>query len=416
MTDDVREHSDRLAPDMVEWRRHLHQNPELGFEVHDTAAFVEAHLKRLDLDVRAGLARTGVVGILRSTNPEGPAVLLRADMDALPIQEVEGRPYGSKVPDRMHACGHDGHTAMLLGAAAMLSERKDQLRRDVVFCFQPAEEGGGGGRYMVEDGVLDLVETGAVYALHLWSPLEVGQVHMRPGPAMAAVDEFRARIIGRGGHGALPHLTADPIVAAARAVDALQAIVSRDVDPMQPAVVTVGSLHAGSAPNVIPDEARLEGTMRSFADDVRQLLRRRVPEVLEHCAAVAGCRLEYEPIEGYPALVNDGPAVEVARQVAASVFGADNVHEPPPMACAEDFAYFLEQRPGAFILVGAGNQARGITAQHHTPRFDIDEAALPRGAELLVRLALHPQGVRSSISTFRKSSGIAGSGGGFSLR
>jgi len=391
MADDaIKQRSNQLAPELVAWRRQLHQHPELGYDVHETAAFVESRLRELGLETRTGIAENGVVGLLRAESPEGPAVLLRADMDALPIQEVSGREYGSKVPDRMHACGHDGHMAMLLGAATLLSERRDSLKRDVVLCFQPAEEGGAGGQRMVEEGVLDLVETGAVYALHLWSLWEAGTVHVRPGPMMAAVDEFSARIVGRGGHAAQPHDNIDPIVAGAQAVNALQSIVSRNVDPMESAVVTVGAFNAGSATNIIPDQAELKGTMRSFTDEVRELLRRRVPEVLEGAARTAGCSLEFEMLCGYPAVVNDARAVEIVRREATAAVGEANVNEPAPMACAEDFSFFLNERPGAFIMVGAGNRKKGIDAPHHSPRFDIDESALPRGAELLARLALSP--------------------------
>jgi amidohydrolase len=391
MADDLKRRADELEPRLVAWRRHLHQNPELGFELPRTSAFVVAELERLDLEVHTGLADTGVAAVLRAPTPEGPAVLLRADMDALPIQEVEGREYGSKVPDRMHACGHDGHTSMLLGAATLLSADRDALKRDVVFCFQPAEEGGGGGQRMVEDGVLELVETGSVYGLHLWSLTEVGKVEVKPGPFMAAVDEFEARIVGRGGHGAMPQDNVDPIVAASQAVLGLQSIVSRNVDPMDSAVVTVGSFRGGSAPNIIPDDVRLLGTMRSFKEATRELLRRRVREVLEAAARGAGCELEFELVCGYPPVINDVRAAELARLAAEQVFGEDNVIEPSPLACAEDFSYYLQERPGVFVFVGAGNREKGITAPHHSANFDIDEAALPRGVELLARLALSPE-------------------------
>ena len=385
---DLRAEADRLAPEIVAWRRRLHQHPELGFEERETAAFVARTLRGLGLEVREGLAGTGVVGLLRAGAGRERAVLLRADMDALPIQEVAGREYGSRVPGRMHACGHDGHVAMLLGAATLVRARAAELARDVVFCFQPAEEGQGGAERMIAEGVLEIVPTAMAFGLHLWSGYDAGTAALRSGPAMAAQDEFEARVVGRGGHGALPHATADPIVAAAQAVVALQSVISRNVDPLEAAVLTVGALHAGSAPNVVPDEAHLAGTLRSFRDDVRQMLRRRLREVLEGTAAAAGCRAEVLLKPGFPALVNDAEAVRLAERRAVEVFGADNVLEQRPMAAAEDFAYFLERVPGAFVFVGARNRERGIDAQHHSPRFDLDETALPRGAELLARLAL----------------------------
>jgi amidohydrolase len=386
--DALRSSADALAAELVDWRRRLHRRPELGFEEHWTAEFVEKKLRELDLEVRTGVARTGVVGVLRAGSGRGPGVLFRADLDALPIQEVEGREYGSEIAGCMHACGHDGHMAMLLGAAALLAPLRERLPRDVVFCFQPAEEGKGGAELMIREGVLDLVEVGSVFALHLWSRFEAGTVHVRPGPTMAAQDEFAARIVGRGGHGALPHTTRDPIVAAARGVLALQSIVSREVDPVEPAVVTVGRFEGGTAPNVIPDEVRLAGTLRSFDTEVRRLLRRRVEETLESTAAAAGCGLEFELGPGYPPVVNDAQAVDRVRRAAARVFGDGRVFEPELMATAEDFAYFLRERPGAFVFIGAGNRERGIDAPHHSPAFDFDESVLPRGAELLARLAL----------------------------
>jgi amidohydrolase len=277
---------------------------------------------------------------------------------------------------------------MLLGAASLLAARRELLRRDVVFCFQPAEEGGGGARRLIEEGVLETTGVGAAYALHLWSPAPVGTVLLRQGPIMAGSDEFTARVIGRAGHGALPHHAADPIVAVAQGIVALQVVVARNVDPVEAAVVTVGSVHAGSAPNAIPEEARLDGTMRCFRREVRDLLRERVREVLEGSARAHRCRVEFELRPGYPAVVNDPEAVAHARKIAREVVGDSAVLEHPPMAASEDFSCFLERVPGAFLFLGAGNEARGITAPHHSPDFDIDEAALPIGVELLVRLAI----------------------------
>jgi amidohydrolase len=372
----------------VAWRRALHKRPELGFAEHETAAFVAARLRELEIDVKTGVAKTGVVAVLRAKAPSRPPVLLRADMDALPIAETPGRAYGSEIDGKMHACGHDGHMAMLLGAASVLSAVRERIDRDVVFCFQPGEEGFGGAEAMIRDGVLSEHGVAEAYGLHLWSLFPVGTVQVRPGPTMAAQDEFVATMVGKAGHGAMPHDARDPVVAAAQAVVALQSVVARSIDPIQAAVVSVGSLHGGTAPNVIPETATMHGTLRSFDEGVREILRRRVREVLEGTAAAAGCRLDYTLSPGYPAVVNDAEAVSRVRRHAALVVGEANVVEPAPMAAAEDFAYFLRQVPGAFAFIGAGNVSRGITAPHHAPQFDIDESALPIGTELLARIAL----------------------------
>jgi amidohydrolase len=385
----LREHARRLSEEIVAWRRDLHRNPELGFEEERTARSIASRLTEIGVgEVETGVAKTGVVAVLRAESGAGPAVLLRADMDALPIQEVAGREYGSQVPGKMHACGHDGHMAMLLGAAALLVERREALQRDVVFCFQPAEEGLGGARRMIEEGVLDRYEVGSAYALHLWSQFPSGTLHLRWGPIMAAQDEFTARIVGSGGHGAQPHRGRDPIVASALGIQALQSVVSRFVDPVEPAVVHVGSVHGGSAPNVIPEATTLEGSLRSFGQEVRETLRERVEATLRGAAEAAGCRLEFELRPGFPPVVNDPRAVERVRRVAAEVLGDDGVVDAPPMTASEDFAYFLRRVPGAFCFLGAGDPSRGITEPHHSPGFDIDESVLPSGAEILARVAL----------------------------
>jgi amidohydrolase len=309
-------------------------------------------------------------------------------MDALPIQEVAGRDYGSRIDGLMHACGHDGHVAMLLGAATLLAERRDGLARDVLFCFQPAEESRGGAEAMLRDGVLDLAEIGSVYGLHLWSQEQTGTVLVRPGPAMAAADEFSADMVGQGGHGAMPQAARDPIVAAAQAVVALQSIVARGVDPGEPAVVTVGAINGGSATNIIPERVHLKGTLRSYSEEVRRFLQRRVEEVLRATAEGAGCNSEFELGAGFPVLVNDPAAVEIVQREAAALLEEGNVRDPGLMPASEDFAFFLRERPGAFVFLGAGNVGRGITSPHHSPGFDFDEAALPIGAALLAKLAL----------------------------
>ncbi len=388
MADELKRRVADLTGPLVAWRRALHKRPELGFAEHETAAFIAARLRELEMDVKTGVAKTGVVGVLRAKAPSRPPVLLRADMDALPISETPGRSYGSEIAGKMHACGHDGHMAMLLGAASVLSAVRERTDRDVVFCFQPGEEGFGGADAMIREGVLSENGVAEAYGLHLWSLFPVGTVQVRSVPTMAAQDEFVAAMVGKGGHGAMPHEACDPVVAAAQAVVALQSVVARSIDPIQPAVVSIGSLHAGTAPNVIPDTATMHGTLRSFDEGVREILRRRVREVLEGTAAAAGCRLDYTLSPGYPAVVNDPDAALRVRRHAALVVGETNVVEPAPMAAAEDFAYFLRQVQGAFAFIGAGNVARGITAPHHAPQFDIDESALPIGAELLVRIAL----------------------------
>ena len=388
MADELKRRVADLTGPLVAWRRALHRRPELGFAEHETAALVAKQLRELEMDVKTGVAKTGVVGVLRAKAPSRPPVLLRADMDALPISETLGRSYGSEIAGKMHACGHDGHMAMLLGAASVLSAVRERVDRDVVFCFQPGEEGLGGADAMIREGVLSEHGVAEAYGLHLWSLFPVGTVQVRSGPTMAAQDEFVATMVGKAGHGAMPHEARDPVVAAAQAVVALQSVVARSIDPIQAAVVSVGSLHGGTAPNVIPETATMHGTLRSFDEGVREILRRRVREVLEGTAAAAGCRLDYTLSPGYPAVVNDPEAVSRVRRHAALVVGEANVVEPAPMAAAEDFAYFLRHVPGAFAFIGAGNVDRGITAPHHAPQFDIDESALPIGAELLVRIAL----------------------------
>jgi amidohydrolase len=386
--DTLKQNAERLGPEIVTWRRHLHRHPELGFQEHRTAAFVAERLRALGLEVKTGVARTGVVARLAAGSASQSPILLRADMDALPIQEEPGPEYASTVPGAMHACGHDGHVAMLLGAASLLASRRDALPRDVTFVFQPAEEGQGGAREMIEQGVLAFSGAESAYALHLWTPFAAGTLHVRSGAMMAAQDEFVATVSGRGGHGAEPHRCRDPLVAAALGIVALQSVVSRAVDPLDPAVVTVGSFHAGSAPNVIPDEASMRGTLRSFRDEVRALLRERVREVLEGTSRAAGCSLRLEILPGYPAVVNDPEAVERFRRAGAVALGPDKVIDSPPLAVSEDFAYFLREVPGAIALLGAGRPGGVDAVPHHSPRFDFDESVLPLGAEILARLAL----------------------------
>ncbi len=363
-------------------RRDIHREPELGFDTEKTARKVLDALEGLPLEIATGVAQNGIVATLAGGG-EGPTVGLRADMDALPITEETGLPFSSQVEGKMHACGHDGHTSMLVGAAHVLCEMRENLNGAVKFLFQPAEEGGGGGRVMVEEGVAEGL--GSIFALHLWPGLPFGTVATKGGPIMAAADAFEMEVRGTGGHGAMPHLSADAIVVAAHVVTALQTVVSREVDPVEPAVLTVGEIGAGTAFNIIPETARLGGTVRTLNED----LRKRMPERIEAVArGVAGgmradAHLDYT--FSYPVTRNDADAANRALGVAGGLFGEEAVLElANPSMGAEDFAYFLEKVPGAFVWLGVGEDVSGL----HTPQFAFDEEILPRGSALLAALAL----------------------------
>ncbi|MCK0094321.1 M20 family metallopeptidase [Yoonia sp. F2084L] len=367
------------ADDMTAWRRHLHAHPELQFECHETAAFVVERLREFGVDeIHEGIATSGVIAIINGKSA-GPTIALRADMDALPMEEITGLDYASTVPGKMHACGHDGHTTMLLGAARYLAETRNFAGR-VALIFQPAEEGGGGAQVMVQEGVLDRFDIKEVYALHNAPGTPVGAFYTTPGPIMAAVDTFHIHIKGEGGHGAMPHETADPIVAAVGMVNAIQTIVSRNHFAHDDLVVSVTQIHTGSADNIIPEKAYVNGTVRTFAKDTQDMVKKRLAEVVAgHAAAYnVTATLTYE--EGYPATVNDPDkvtfAADVAREVSAKV---DAAHQRE--MGAEDFAYMLEQRPGAYLFVGNGD-----TAGLHHPAYDFDDAAASVGASFFARL------------------------------
>ncbi len=380
----VREAAAALRPRLVAWRRRFHAHPELSFEERETAAAVAEELAGLGLPV-ARPVPTGVVAEVRGA--AGPVVVLRADLDALPLQEENRVEYASRRPGVMHACGHDGHAAILLGAATVLAGLQGALPGTVRLVFQPAEEKPpGGARAMVEAGVLAGVR--AAVGFHLWSDLPVGTVGVREGPAMAAADEFRVEVAGRGGHGAQPHQAVDACLVAAQIILNLQTIVSRRVNPLRPAVVSVGRVTAGHAFNVIAPRASLEGTVRSLDEDTRALLHRELARVVEHTCALAGAEGRVEVFGGYPPVVNDGAVTEAVRRAAVQAVGRESVLEPEPLMGGEDFAYFAREVPSCYFLLGARNEARGIVHPHHHPRFDLDEDALPVGVEVLVRAAL----------------------------
>jgi amidohydrolase len=373
-------------PEITAWRRDLHAHPELLFDVHRTAASVADKLKTFGCDeVVPGIGRTGVVGVIKGRKgADGGRVRvigLRADMDALPIEEAVDRPYKSTIAGKMHACGHDGHTAMLLGAAKYLAETRNFAGTAVVI-FQPAEEGGGGGKEMVADGLMERFGIEEVYGMHNYPGLPVGQFAMRVGPIMAAADHLVIEIEGRGGHAARPHLTIDPILVGAQMINQLQSIVSRNVDPLESGVVSICMFQAGSTDNVIPQKALLRGTCRSLTDEVQDLLERRVGAVVEGVARLHGAKAKLTYNRGYPVTRNHPAQTAFAASVAGEIVGPDRVDDDVvPVMGAEDFSFMLNARPGAFIFVGNGDSA-GL----HHPEYDFNDDVIPIGASYWVRL------------------------------
>jgi hippurate hydrolase len=374
------------APEMTAWRQHLHAHPELTFECHETAAFVAARLREFGVDeLHEGIAKTGLVAIINGSAP-GPTIGLRADMDALPIHETTGLPYASQNPGKMHACGHDGHTTMLLGAAKYLAETRNFVGR-VALIFQPAEENGGGAGVMVAEGIMERFDIAQVYGIHNAPGQAFGSFHTCAGPLMAAVDAFDVHLQGRGGHGAYPHETADPVVAAVGIVSALQTIVSRNHMPLDDLVVSVTQIHAGSADNIIPDTAYINGTVRTFRPEVKAMVMQRMAAIVAGQAAAYGvtARLDYH--EGYPATVNDADKTAFAAEVAREVAGAAAVNAAAGREMgAEDFSYMLEARPGAYLFLGQGPGA-GL----HHPAYNFNDAVAPVGASFFSRLVERAQ-------------------------
>ena len=369
--------------DIVAWRHDLHRHPEILYEVHRTAAVVAEKLRDFGCDeVVTGLGRTGVVGVIRGRRTaSGRTIGLRADMDALPIREVTGKAYASTVDGAMHACGHDGHTAMLLGAARYLAETRN-FDGTAVVIFQPAEEGGGGGRAMVEDGLMERFGIDEVYGMHNKPGLPVGAFAIRKGPIMAATDEFTIDITGRGGHAARPHDTIDPIIVGTQIVQALQTIASRSVDPIHSVVVSVTRFHAGDAYNVIAETAQVGGTVRTLDAGVRDLAEARIRTIVDGVAAAHGAQIVLDYDRNYPITRNHSGPTEFAASVAADVVGPARVDlDVPPMMGGEDFSYMLEARPGAFIFVGNGDSA-GL----HNPAYDFNDDVIPIGSSYWVRL------------------------------
>ncbi|MEJ5225458.1 MAG: amidohydrolase [Anaerolineales bacterium] len=369
-------------------RRDFHMHPELGFQEVRTAGIVAKELQSLGLEVSTGVGKTGVVAVIEGRKP-GPVLLLRADMDALPIVEETGAAYASQNHGVMHACGHDGHTAILLTVAKMLHKVRNELPGSIKLVFQPAEEGMGGAEGMIRDGVLDNPKVDYVLGLHLWNEKPVGWLGIAAGPYMAGADEFKITLTGKGGHGAAPHTTADPIVAGAHIISALQTIVARNVAPIDTAVVSVTTFHGGHAFNVIPQTAEMTGTIRTFKPEVRDLTLRRFKEVVEGVAQSLGCMADVQLFHTAPAVINNAAVTNIVQQAAAKVLPNHHI-DANNMATmgSEDFAFFLNQAPGMFFFVGSANAERGLTYSHHHPKFDVDEAALPQAAALMAQAAV----------------------------
>jgi amidohydrolase len=385
---DFKAEAETLRDQLIAWRRDFHVHPELGFQEHRSAGVIADRLRELGYQVQTGVAHTGVVGLLEGARP-GPVVMLRFDMDALPVTEENETSYVSQNPGVMHACGHDGHMAMGLGVATLMAPRRDQIAGTLKLVFQPGEEGMNGAEVMVQEGVLEGPRPDVVLATHVWNDKPVGSVGVSPGPVMAAAEKWTCTVRGKGGHGAMPHQTVDPVVAVAQIVTALQTVVSRNVSPLETAVVTVGTIHGGDAFNVVPSQVELTGTIRTYDPEVRDTVLRRVREVVEGVAGACGADAELEIIPLTPALANDPEVTEVVRAAAGTVVGPENVSAGDRTMGSEDAAFFLQEVPGCYFFLGSANAARGLNAPHHNPRFDFDEGALPLGVAILMHALAH---------------------------
>ncbi len=374
---------DAIAPEIVANRRDFHMHPELGFEEVRTAGRLVELLKGYGLEVET-MVGTGVVAYLRGGKP-GKTLLVRADIDALPVQELSTHAYRSQHDGKMHACGHDAHMAILLGVARVLADRQSELAGTVKLIFQPAEEGPGGALPMIEAGVLENPKVDAAIGFHVWNNLPVGKIGVRPGPIMANTDQFDLYIEGKGGHGAMPHLSVDAIAVTGQVITALQTIVSRNVSPLDSAVVTLGKIRGGDRHNIIAQTVELSGTVRSFSAVVGDMLPKRIEDVIAGITQAMGATYRLDYHRTYPATVNDPGMTEVVRQAAAKVVGEDHVVECEPSMGGEDMAYFLQEVPGCYFFIGTANPDQGLDNPHHHPSFDIDERGLPVGAKVVIQ-------------------------------
>ncbi|BAZ86036.1 M20 metallopeptidase family protein [Dolichospermum compactum] len=376
-----------LQPQLVEWRRQIHQKPELGFREKITAEFIAQKLQNWGIVHQTEIAQTGIVAIIKGEKPgNGKVLAIRADMDALPIQEQNQVPYCSQHDGVMHACGHDGHTAIALGTTYYLNQHRQDFSGTVKIIFQPAEEGPGGAKPMIAAGVLKNPDVDAIIGLHLWNNLPLGTVGVRPGALMAAVELFRCTIFGKGGHGAIPHQTVDSVVVAAQIVNALQTIVSRNVNPIDSAVVTVGELHAGTAVNVIADTASMGGTVRYFNPDLAGFFKERIQQIIAGICQSHGANYDLDYIHLYPPVINDLEIAALVRSVAEEVIETPIGIVPECQTMGgEDMSFFLQEVPGCYFFLGSANPEKKLDYPHHHPQFDFDETALPMGVEMFVR-------------------------------
>lgn len=377
-----------LTAELVAVRRDFHRWPELSFREVHTAARIASELHAMGLEVQTGVAKTGVVGLLRGGRPGGKTLLVRADIDALPLDEQNDVSYRSRNPGVMHACGHDAHMAMLLTAIRVLTELREDLPGNLKFVFQPAEEGPGGADLMIEEGVLESPSVDAALGFHIWNELPVGVVGVRTGALMASSDEFEIVIEGQGTHAADPHLGVDAVVVAAHVLTALQSIVSRQISPLDSAVLSVGQIVSGSAHNVIAQKAHMSGTVRTFNEELRASMPQRISQLVDGVAMAFGATAHLEYRYQYPVLSNSSEMTELVRKAAVRAIGAERVVTAEPTMGAEDMAYFLREVPGCYFLIGSANPDKGFDKPHHHPQFDIDEDALPVGVQVIVQAVL----------------------------
>ncbi len=370
---------------LIEVRRTIHMHPELGFEEVETSGLISGWLEKFGIPFTKGMAKTGVIGLLEGQKG-GKTVAIRADMDALPLEEANQVPYRSKVKGKMHACGHDAHVTILLGVAKLFSSIRSQVKGNIKWVFQPAEEGGGGGRVLVEEGVLDNPKVDAIFGAHLFPDLPMGKIGIHEKEGLAATDRVTIKLIGRGGHGAYPHVGRDPILAAGHLITQIHSIVSRNIAPLESAVISIGKIQGGTAFNIIPDEVEILGTVRSLNEAVRAQLRSRLEQVTQGTARSFDLDYHFDFQYGYPALVNDPQMSRLVATACAKGIGKENVESIKPSMGGEDFAYYLQKVPGSFFRLGTRNEGKGIVHPFHSSHFDIDEDVLPFGVEMFARI------------------------------